>query len=101
MPPDWRSALSSVAGVYLLVCPEDGQQYVGSATGDGGFWQRWQDYARTGHGGNVRMKDIPDADYQITVLEVASSSATIDEITDLEALWKRKLMSREFGLNEN
>src|ERR1700728_368215 len=39
----WQSALSAQRGVYLLVF-DDGQQYVGSATGENGFWQRWRDY---------------------------------------------------------
>jgi len=35
------------------------------------------------------------------VLEVASSLASDTEILALEALWKRKLQSREMGLNAN
>jgi hypothetical protein len=47
--------------VYLLTFG-DGMQYVGSATGQGGFWQRWQDYLRTGNGGNqVLKRDDRDA----------------------------------------
>jgi hypothetical protein len=37
--PKWQTALSSQRGVYLLAF-DDGQQYVGSATGECGFWQR-------------------------------------------------------------
>jgi len=101
VPVSWRTALSSVSGVYLLVCPESGKQYVGSAYGMGGFWGRWEKYVASGHGGNRRMRDIPPADYQVTILEVASSSADANAIIELEGRWKRKLMSREFGLNAN
>ncbi len=33
----WRSALSSVAGVYLITDGKTGKFYVGSATGEGGI----------------------------------------------------------------
>jgi hypothetical protein len=36
-----RGALSSVAGVYLISDTLDGRLYVGSASGQGSFWQRW------------------------------------------------------------
>lgn len=101
VPQSWRTALSSVGGIYLLVSPEAGSQYVGAAYGDGGFWARWEQYARLGHGGNVRMKDIPAADYQVCILEVTPSSASFEDVMALEARWKRKLLSREFGLNAN
>jgi hypothetical protein len=79
VPASWRAALSAVAGVYLLTNPNTGKQYVGSAQGEGGFWGRWEQYAASGHGGNRRMQDVPAADYQVSVLEVASSSAGPDD----------------------
>ncbi len=54
--PSWKSALSSVNGVYLVMDKETGRHYVGSATGEGGLWQRWHAYAETGHGGNSELK---------------------------------------------
>ena len=101
VPSSWRIALSSVSGVYLLSCPDTGKQYVGSAHGSGGFWGRWEEYVASGHGGNRRMQGIPAADYQISVLEVASSSAGIDALVKMETRWKLKLLSRKFGLNAN
>jgi hypothetical protein len=101
VPLSWRTALSSVNGVYLLVCPETGKQYVGSAYGSGGIWGRWEDYVASGHGGNQRMQDLPGADYQVSVLEVASSSSGPDALAKMEARWKQKLRSRDFGLNAN
>lgn len=47
------------------------------------------------------MLDIPASDYQVSVLEVASSSANIDALAKMETRWKLKLLSREFGLNAN
>ena len=101
LPPGWRDALGSVRGIYLLTDPEAGENYVGSATGEGGFLGRWFGYAATGHGGNVRMKARGATDYVVTILEVSPSSATVDEIIKREGLWKTKLGTREHGLNAN
>ncbi len=101
VPASWRAALSAVSGVYLLVSRSTGQQYVGSAYGVGGFWARWEDYFRTGHGGNEAMKLVSEGDYQVSVLEFASSSASVEEIIAMEVNWKNKLLTRQFGLNRN
>jgi len=100
-PSSWQTALSAVSGVYLLVCLRTGRQYVGSAYGSGGFWGRWEEYAATGHGGNQGLKLNPHNEYQVSILEVAPSSATIDDIIALESRWKDKFLSRQFGLNRN
>lgn len=101
VPTSWRVVLESVGGVYLLVCSETGKQYVGSAHGRDGFWGRWQSYVSSGHGGNKGMKELSDRDYQVCVLEVASSSASVEQILGMENRWKDTLLSREFGLNRN
>jgi hypothetical protein len=98
LPPDWISNLSNARGVYLLTNPDTREQYVGSATGEQGFWGRWSEYVHTGHGGNVGLKANP-SDYQVSILEVAGSNASRDDIIRLEELWKVKLRSREMGLN--
>ena len=69
--------------------------------GASGFWGRWEEYAASGHGGNLRMRELPRSDYQVTVLEVASSSARAEDLIRLEGRWKEKLRSRDFGLNAN
>ncbi|WP_157469013.1 GIY-YIG nuclease family protein [Dyella thiooxydans] len=99
VPATWKSNLTNSRGVYLLVSKKTGQQYVGSATGSEGFWGRWQAYVRDGHGGNELMKDTADEDYQVSILEVASSSASEPEILRLEALWMKKLTTTINGLN--
>jgi hypothetical protein len=101
MPSSWVVTLKSSRGVYLLTCPKTKEVYVGSATGEDGFWGRWQDYIRTGHGGDVGLKSRDPSDYQVSILEVAGSSATIDEIRSLEGRWQAKLQSGEMGLNRN
>jgi hypothetical protein len=101
LPESWKSVLKASRGIYLLTCPKTKEQYVGSATGHDGFWGRWIDYAKNGHGGNLGLKSRESSDYQISILEVASSSATHEDILKLEGLWQRKLRSQEMGLNRN
>jgi len=99
IPLSWKEVLKHVRGVYLLVCKETGKQYVGSAKGEESLWGRFSEYARTGHGGNVELKRLGPKHLQATVLEVVNSDT--QEIEQIEAAWKKKLLSREFGLNKN
>lgn len=101
LPTGWLAALGSARGVYLLTCPRTREQYVGSATGEGGFLGRWLEYVRSGHGGNLGLRSRDPSDYQVSILEVSGSSATTPEIIATEQLWKAKLQSREMGLNRN
>jgi len=101
IPTGWIAALRAVRGIYLLTCPRTKEQYVGAAYGADGFWGRWQAYVATGHGGNEGLKSRDPSDYQISILEVAGSATTVDDIRTMEAQWKAKLQSREMGLNRN
>jgi hypothetical protein len=101
VPKSWITALQSSRGIYLLTCPKTKEQYVGSATGEEGFWGRWQDYIRTGHGGNLGLKSRDPSDYQISILEVAGTSSTTEDILKMEGRWQSKLQSQEMGLNRN
>ena len=102
LPGTWLEPLRASRGVYLLVHRPTGAQYVGSATGGDGFIGRWRGYA-DGHGGNAAMRELahgPDQ-YDVRILETSGSGATIDDVYDLESLWKEKLGSRVQGLNRN
>ncbi len=101
LPKSWIDALSKTRGVYLLSCPKTREQYVGSATGEDGFWGRWQSYVQTGHGGNMGLRSRDPSDYRVSILETAGSQMSSDDIIRLEQLWKAKLQSREMGLNKN
>lgn len=96
VPLTWQAVLKSVKGVYLLVDRETSKQYVGSAKGEESLWGRFLDYAGSGHGGNVELRRLGRRPYQVTVLEVVNSDTGIERT---EEAWKRKLLSREFGLN--
>ena len=101
LPRGWITALQSSKGVYLLTCPRTKEQYVGSARGTEGFWNRWQCYVQTGHGHNIALKSRNPSDYQVSILEVAGTASSDDDILAMEQLWKRKLQSLEMGLNRN
>jgi hypothetical protein len=105
----WRSALRSVAGVYVIADRRNGKLYVGSATGEGGIWDRWTAYSETGHGDNKELKDLLAQEghayadnFQFGVLETADTHATADDITERESYWKRLLDTRvPHGYNAN
>jgi hypothetical protein len=101
LPKSWVGALESTRGVYLLTCARTKEQYVGSATGEAGFWGRWCDYVETGHGGVLALKSRDPSDYQVSILEVAGTSATPEDILAMEGRWQAKLQSRAMGLNRN
>jgi hypothetical protein len=90
--PSWQPRLKERKGIYLLTF-DDGAQYVGSATGEQGFWQRWHDYLTNGHGGNrVLIRDQRDArKAMVSILEVAGSAQTGQDIINQEMLWQKKL----------
>jgi hypothetical protein len=100
-PQNWRNILASVRGVYLLVCPETGTQYVGSAYGEDGFWGRWSAYVVNGHGGNILLRARGRANYAISILEIASPDMAPSDIIRRETAWKVKLGARAHGLNAN
>lgn len=101
LPETWKSILSANKGVYILVHKETQKQYIGSATGDGGFLGRWLSYEANGHGGNIQLKKLYNPEFDIGILEVCSSSDTATDIIKREQNWKHKLGSRAFGLNSN
>jgi hypothetical protein len=101
LPPAWREQLQNTKGIYLLVDKEDGKAYVGSAKGGDSFWGRWTAYARNQHGGNVGMRARRGRSYQVCILQVVDTDQSDLAIEELEARWKRKLLTREHGLNLN
>lgn len=108
--PDWKAALQSVKGVYLITDILTGKRYIGSAYGDEGIWSRWCAYAGTGHGGNVELRSLvvdPNLEYcrkafRFALLEYRSSPTPDEVVIAREAYWKRILLTRgDAGLNRN
>jgi len=97
----WINALSAVNGIYLIKDTSIGKLYVGSAYGDNGIYGRWMSYAKNGHGGNVKLKKLNPDNFEFSILEIATKTASADEVIHRESRWKKKLGTREFGLNLN
>lgn len=100
LPITWQNVLRSVGGIYLLVT-ENGEQYIGSATGQHGFFGRWSEYKTNGHGGNRLLRKRKYRDYSVAILEVASPDMSMADIIGREQHWKNKLGVRAHGLNLN
>ena len=108
--PDWRAALESVKGVYLLTDTKTGKRYVGSAYGDQGVWSRWCEYVTSGHGGNTELRELvknPSLDYcranfRFALLEHRPVRTPNETVLGREEFWKRILLTRgKQGLNRN
>ena len=106
---DWRSALESLKGVYVIHDDNTGLPYVGAAYGDEGIWQRLCTYAATLHGGNVALKALvkeKGEDYALKNLRFALLDPLVlrtddKRVIEREVHWKRVLQSRTFGNNRN
>ena len=106
--PSWKSALSNVMGIYLIVDMLTGKQYIGSAYGDECIWQRWSNYAKDGHGGNIELKELLKENgeeykfnFKYSILEVCNMNLGSEYIIGRETHWKEVLLTRKFGLNKN
>lgn len=108
--PDWKAALTSIKGVYLISDVSTGKRYIGSAYGDQGIWSRWCAYAASGHGGNVELRALvsdPTLEYcrkafRFALLESRPAPTPDEVILAREAFWKRILLTRGIdGLNRN
>lgn len=106
---DWKSILSAIKGVYLITDTLTGKLYVGSAYGDEGIWGRWSEYVKTGgHGNNVSLKALTDADpqyalhnFQFSILMLLPKTVTTEMALEKEKMYKTKLGTNAFGLNNN
>jgi hypothetical protein len=104
---NWHTALASVYAIYLITDKTDGKQYVGSAYGDGGLLNRWKCYIDNKHGGNKKLKEVicnyPERyeNFQFSILQILPKTITQEEVNKIETQFKRKLLSKEFGLNAN
>lgn len=108
---DWKSALENIKGIYVIADKKTGKKYVGSAYGDFGIWSRWADYIRTGHAGNVVLKELlttegkkyAQENFRITLIESYPFKIDDSAVIQRENFWKNALLSRtkESGYNKN
>ena len=109
--PDWKAALQSVKGIYLITDTLTSKRYVGLTDGEAGIWSRWSDYVASGHGGNSGLRELvkedPDlaycrANFRFALLEHHSIYTPNKVVIDRENFWKEILLSRgKEGLNRN
>ena len=105
---DYYKALSSVKGIYMIIDGNTGKLYVGSAYGIDGIWGRWSSYANTCHGDNLELVNLYNqygADYFKTfkyiILQILPKTISDKEAIEMEAKYKKRFLTREFGLNKN
>lgn len=106
---DWKSILSSIKGIYLITDVNTGKLYVGSAYGEEGVWGRWSEYVFTnGHGNNLSLRslveDVPDYAvryFHFSILMLLSKTVTAEAAIEKERMFKKKLGTNAFGLNNN
>lgn len=101
----WKTALENQKGVYVITDISNGKKYIGSAYGEYMILGRWKSYLKTGHGGNVGMKNLHfdhiKKNFRYTILDIYKSSTNDQIIIDRESWWKEVLQSRPYGYNEN
>lgn len=103
----WVNHLSSVNGIYLILDNKTGNQYIGSAYGGEGIWQRWASYIPNGHGNNKELKELINKDvayktnFKFSILQTLPSNLSSKEVIAFENLYKEKLGSKAYGLNQN
>ena len=106
--PDWKKTLSITKGIYLISDTKTGKLYVGSAYGENGIWGRWSNYSLTkGHGNNKTLKKLVEIDkdyatnFTFSILMLLPKTMPDHEVIKKETLFKNKLGSNSFGLNNN
>ena len=105
----WRDALSQIQGIYCLTDKNNGKLYIGSATGQNGFAQRWKDYLHSETGGDKKLITLYNEmgegyfreNFTFTILEWYSLKQDRDFILRRENYWKDVFASRKFGYNGN
>ena len=107
--PDWKSALATAKGVYVVIDKSDGRKYVASASGEYGLWARWGSYVSTGHAGNDGLTELIAErgeahaleNFRLVLLEYFPARTDDAHVLRREAFWKEALMTRKFGYNRN
>jgi hypothetical protein len=101
IPPSLRGALQGWRGIYFVFDVKKNMGYVGSAYGAENLFGRWLNYAATGHGGNKQLRKSHPEDLRFSILQLTAPEMPADEVIQLEGTWKRRLHTREYGLNDN
>lgn len=101
----WRTALSTVKGIYAIVDATNGKLYIGKADGQERILQRWSAYAKDGHGGNVALKKLLDSDpdhrqnFRYSILRVFGPNVPTAEVNEAESHFKNAFLTRTWVYN--
>lgn len=104
---DWEVQLSSINGIYMILDSKSGDLYIGSANGQKGVFGRWEGYIKTKHGGNKKLIELIEKEhlyyqnFKFSILQTLPNNITKPEIDKIESIYKEKLGTRVFGLNNN
>jgi hypothetical protein len=97
----WKEFLTHSRGVYFIMDLSDGKGYVGSAYGESNILGRWLNYAKTGHGGNKRLRPRKPDSFRFSVLQRLAPDTPDKEVIACENSWKLRLHTCDVGLNVN
>ena len=104
----WKNKLSASNCIYVISDSKSGNLYVGSTYNREGIWGRWKDYASTGHGGDVELVKLLEADpeyakkyFTWAILQVLPLGIQDEKAISIETLWKNKLGRTACALNRN
>jgi hypothetical protein len=101
----WKTALQNQKAVYLITDIFSGKMYVGSAYGENMLLNRWQNYIKSGHGGNIELEKLSreyiENHFRFSILDIFKSTTDDQVIFRRESWWKNTLLTRTFGYNAN
>lgn len=101
----WKIALQNQKAVYLITDISNGKMYVGSAYGENMLLNRWQNYIKSGHGGNIQLEKLSreyiENNFKFSILDIFKSTTDDQVILNRESWWKNTLLTRTFGYNAN
>jgi len=101
LPRSWKDTISQWRGVYLIYDQSDGSMYIGSAYGRENIYQRWAEYAKSGHGGNKHLKNRSPENFVFSILQLVPIDVEPREVIQLEVSWMNRLHSiYPDGLND-
>ena len=115
---EWRTALKSRKGIYVIADTKAGKLYVGSAYGEKGILGRWEIYINSGYDKNelengsypnkqfrelVKKEGMSyiENNFQYSILETFTDDVLDKDIISRESFWKDVLMTRKYGYNSN
>ncbi len=101
LPRSWQQVISQWRGVYYIFDTKRRKGYVGAAYGRENIMGRWSNYTKSGHGNNKELRDLDPRHFRFSILQLVAHDTPPDTVMALEASWKRRLHTRDFGLNSN